>query len=539
MNRKAIVTLVWSTLIIVVPLDILFGNDAVGKRSVVEKSAQAGLTITDMSRLVGSDGKGVQFQGAVIHTPNVVEDSSLSRTERGAGRIESSVSQYVALLQIDIYSNIAITGTYDGEVKELPNDHKDSAHIEIDLFDTAMTLYRNRDFQGFDESVSRFRELFPRYPRLQDLEYYEAISTDYHAEQWEKALRMLQDYIERYPHGSRVPEAAFHVVQLHYFMENFEEYERAASKFKQEFQDGPNNHYLPYYDAMMAFRQGKWEAAIDELTDFVDTHPDCELVREAEVIIVQCYQNLGDFKSAKELGHKHPEYVDQLAYTGAVVPYRNGDWEKARVTLRDFVDQYPHSPMAPEADFARIQCLLMLTLRDAFLREVKEYIRMYPNSIHVLELLQGYGKVLIDKSGGLSGPEKDHGEAILREYLRRTASDDYYILGRLETHEMLDDPKGIINEAMVFLASNPAGRSEASMIWVKVQLHLAWALMNSDPPKLNSANDAINKVLALDDAYTTEEFLKSQWKNWALDLRRRLKMMRGYIVSVDQAVPSD
>ncbi len=147
---------------------------------------------------------------------------------------------------------------------------------------------------------------------------------------YDKAMGYFDEFVNRYPDDSLVPEALFQAGVCFYRLEYYTE---AITRWNKVVSGYPTNGLAPkalFEMAKTQFGLGKYDEAGKQFQLLIDKYPQADNVKDARIQIAQCYYNQGQF-------------------------------ELATKRLQEFLNNYPKDPKAKDV----LELLQMAHYRDA------------------------------------------------------------------------------------------------------------------------------------------------------------------------------
>ena len=196
-------------------------------------------------------------------------------------------------------------------------------------------------------------------------------------EDYEEAATEFEALLLQYPGSSIVDDAQYHLGMCRFYRE---EYILAAYEFSKLIKNMPASEFVANAQFMLAesyyelspdytLDQKYTKKAIEEYQAFVDFFPLNEKVAEAETKMKEMNDKLGrkEFTIAN-IYEKMEYYTASLKYYDAVV------------------ETYHDTQYAPMALYRKIKLLMDREREDEALKEMKKFVRMYPDDKNFREV---------------------------------------------------------------------------------------------------------------------------------------------------------
>lgn len=190
-------------------------------------------------------------------------------------------------------------------------------------------------------------------------------------EKWDKARQAFESMILNHPGSSLVDSAQF-LYAMCYFNQN--DPIVAAAEFQRIRTQYPTSPLVDDADYMRCVAllssapknagldQEKTEEAVNELKLFKDSHPISDRVVSADSLLSIAYERL----SAKD-------YKTGLLYE------KMGHYEASRIYFQDMIDQYPESPLVPDALYYIGEGQRKLDSLQSAIEYYEKLIYLYPD----------------------------------------------------------------------------------------------------------------------------------------------------------------
>lgn len=168
---------------------------------------------------------------------------------------------------------------------------------------------------------------------------------------YDKAMGYFDEFVQRYPDDSLVPQALFQAgvsfYRLEYYTEAIKRWDRIVKNYS-------TNDLAPkaiYEIAKTQFGLGNYVEAGNQFQLMIDKYPQSENVKEARIQIAQCYYNQGQFdlaaKRLQEFLNNHPKdpKAKDVLELLQMAHYRQG---KGKEDLAALTEKYPTSKLTAD-----------------------------------------------------------------------------------------------------------------------------------------------------------------------------------------------
>lgn len=193
----------------------------------------------------------------------------------------------------------------------------------------------------------------------------------YEREKWDKARLAFESIMLNHPGSSLVDSAQF-LYAMCYF--NQDDPIVAASEFQRVHTQYPTSPLVDDADYMRCLSlleaspanagldQEKTQEAVNEMLLFKDSHPLSDRIPAIDSLLQTAYERL----SIKD-------------YKTGVLYQKMGRYQASRIYLQQMIDQYPESPLVPEALFHIAEGQRKLDSLDSAIEYYEKLIYLYPD----------------------------------------------------------------------------------------------------------------------------------------------------------------
>ncbi len=176
-----------------------------------------------------------------------------------------------------------------------------------------------------------------------------AAVANFHLENWEKSLSLLDELVVDYPYGEFIEEAEVMRMEALVREGKYEEVQRSFQQFLVRF---PKSSFLErarFWYASSFYQAKDWENAQKFLEEFLRLYSQSSYRSSIIEMLGYTYRNLGKETEAQK-------YFAQLegeegAFLTADTYYREKEWEKAISSFEDYLLHYPQGKFSLEARF--------------------------------------------------------------------------------------------------------------------------------------------------------------------------------------------
>lgn len=212
------------------------------------------------------------------------------------------------------------------------DNYKDTPKLAHAMLGVAAALAKQGNF---DEAAVAHERALAMADNLKSKEVKRSVLMDtaqvlFTQKKYDKAMGYFDEFVNRYPDDSLVPDALFQAGVSFYRLEYYTE---AITRWQKIVSNYSTHNLAPkalFELAKTQFGLGKYEEASKQFQLLIDKYPQADNVKDARIQIAQCYYNTGQF-------------------------------ELATKRLQEFLNNYPKDPKAKDV----LELLQMAHYRDA------------------------------------------------------------------------------------------------------------------------------------------------------------------------------
>mgnify|MGYP006268144471 CR=1 FL=1 len=243
-------------------------------------------------------------------------------------------------LETDVEEDLGLSGDRVGEAASVK-----SMEIEIqqalDANDPALAEKLFAQLMRLGAPTSRKRDAMLRMGK----------QLEEKQKQYAKAIVVYEQFVQNFPNDPESPEILLRLGRLY---RNIGAYASALNKF-----------YSVLYSSIQMKNGGEYtDASLRAKMEIAHTH-----------FAAGEYQKAGDLYSKIKLLKMSSEESSEIAFRLAYISFLDGDYSKSVTEAQLFLDTFPASPLAPEAQYLYIQSLKKLNRETEAMKETLELLQ--------------------------------------------------------------------------------------------------------------------------------------------------------------------
>ncbi len=278
-------------------------------------------------------------------------ERAVAEIERRMPNLGVDAGERATFLLAESYNQLRLSDKAIVHYRRFTDNNPQSPYYRRALYGLAWNYYFEEAHQWAAEHFARVRE-----GHGDDLAaratYYEAVN-QHLAKQPERAIEMLELYVDRWPDHELAPQARFELA-------------------------------VGYYD------QRRWQEASETFSDVVEEYPESDLVGEAlyfrgntEIALGEFDGALRDFERAVELDAAPASLKGEIRFQHAWLQYRNDDFAGAAPAFIRLHEQDERSDKGAEALFWAAESYYQLGELERATQLFRQYLGSYPGGKHV------------------------------------------------------------------------------------------------------------------------------------------------------------
>ncbi|MGP1461520.1 MAG: tetratricopeptide repeat protein [Bacteroides sp.] len=205
----------------------------------------------------------------------------------------------------------------------------------------------------------------------------------------EKKIATLASMGERYPKSPYRSNAYFEIAETYHLLDNLPEASKYYWQVVNEFPSSVNAPSALLQIGLVNYEQDEYEAAIKHLKRVVHDYPGTPSMHEALSALERVYKAQGDVKPylayLNEIGQENRVSQgrrDSLFYTTAEAQYMGGQYGRARMSLEEYLREFPEGAGSVAANYYLADCLLRASDSVSALPRLEVVIRRQPNEFY-------------------------------------------------------------------------------------------------------------------------------------------------------------
>ncbi len=228
----------------------------------------------------------------------------------------------------------------------IAQDNELNVSKEDELYQKCKTFYENKNFTEATQLIKDFLSQYPQSNHLPEILFIQAgIQTDA-----DTAIKMYKDIIQKYPNTKWAGRSNFQLAQIYYL-------------------------------------QGKYNESAEYYREVVVRYPEDESYWQARYWRCKSLMAKGDYDGAifalnslKEIGNKNIE-PDAIMLSLGECYMAKKEYDKAEVTFKSLIDNYPESKWLPTTYFLLAGCFQNQGKTDEAKAMYRRVAESYPQSI--------------------------------------------------------------------------------------------------------------------------------------------------------------
>ncbi len=205
----------------------------------------------------------------------------------------------------------------------------------------------------------------------------------------EKKIATLSSMSERYPSSPYRSNAYFEIAETYHLLDSLPAAGEYYWRVVNEFPSSANAPSALLQIGLVSYEQDAYEEAIAQLKRVVHDYPGTPSMHEALSALERVYKAQGDVKPylsyLNEIGQENRVSQgrrDSLYYTTAEAQYMGGQYGRARMSLEEYLREFPEGAGSVAANYYLADCLLRASDSVAALPRLEVVVRRQPNEFY-------------------------------------------------------------------------------------------------------------------------------------------------------------
>ncbi|MBI9075609.1 MAG: tetratricopeptide repeat protein [Desulfatibacillum sp.] len=221
-------------------------------------------------------------------------------------------------------------------------------------YNKGLEYFRDADY---DEAIKVFRDILDRHGQslVAGEAAYHLAMCYYRQEDYAGALRELEETLRLYPETPRAAEIRYHMGLCRMQQKRFGQARQAFDRTVDEFPGSIWGRLAAYHHAMSLFRERHYANALASLDRLLSLLPERPMAAEAFYHKGLCHLELGEIQEARQdfqLTRSHYDetlWAEHAQYQYGLSFFREQDFDNMVLAMKELLNQYPKTALAPEA----------------------------------------------------------------------------------------------------------------------------------------------------------------------------------------------